>query len=104
MAQNRMTPPGARTRIARKASTSPMSAKAFAELGGKRLVYVRSVQARDVMDELVDEHGELMFDVEENQVLYAVHTSDGQRVALVGDRALAFASARQYEMNPVSAH
>lgn len=82
----------------------PMSAREFAELGGRKLVYVRAVQACDVLDELVDEDGELIVDVPETATLYSVHSADGERIALVGDRDLAFAAARQHEMNPVSVH
>jgi len=81
-----------------------MTAREFAELGGKKLVYVRTVVARDVIDELVDEDGSMLVDVPEDATLYSVHASDGERIALVGDRELAFAAAKQHEMNPVSVH
>ncbi|MEO1136111.1 MAG: DUF1150 domain-containing protein [Pseudomonadota bacterium] len=82
----------------------PLSARDFAELGGRKLVYIRTVCARDVLDDLIDEDGELTFDLEDGDILYSVHSSTGERLALVGDRELAFAAARQYEMNPVSVH
>lgn len=82
----------------------PLSARDFAELGGRKLVYIRTVSARDVLDDLIDEDGEITFDVEDGDTLYSVHSSTGERLALVGDRELAFAAARQYEMNPVSVH
>lgn len=81
-----------------------LSTDEFAALGGRKLVYIRTVIARDVMDDLSDESGELEIDVEADQTLYSVHSSTGERIALVGDRELAFAAARQYEMNPVSVH
>lgn len=81
-----------------------LSARELAELGGRKLVYIRTVVARDVMDDLRDEDGEVSFDVEDDAVLYSVHSAEGERIALVGDRDLAFAAARQYEMNPVSVH
>jgi len=90
--------------VTKQDSEKSLSARAFAELGGRKLVYVRSVAARDVIEELVDEDGELTIDVEEGDVLYSVHSSSGERLALVGNRELAFAAARQYEMNPVSVH
>lgn len=86
------------------AARKALSAREFAELGGRKLVYIRTVVARDVMDDLRDEDGELSFDVEDDAILYSVHSSEGERIALVGDRDLAFAAARQYEMNPVSVH
>lgn len=36
--------------------------------------------------------------------LYALHRSDGEQVALVGDRRLAFTLARENDLNPVSVH
>ena len=81
-----------------------MSPEQLAEYGGRRLVYVRTVIARDVADELEDDDGEVLFDISDDTVLYSVHASNGERLALVGDRALAFAAARQHEMNPVSVH
>ncbi len=85
-------------------SVSPMSVKELAELGGKRLVYVRAVKVEDIADDLVDEDGDIMVDLPDDAVLYSVHAANGERIALVGDRALAFAAARQQEMNPVSVH
>lgn len=86
------------------AGARPMTAREFAELGGRRLVYVRTVIARDVLDDLVDEDGDMVIEVPEDATLYSVHSADGERIALVGDRELAFAAARQHEMNPVSVH
>ncbi len=81
-----------------------MTRREFAELGGRKLVYVRAVIARDVIDDLVDEDGVPDMDIPEDATLYSVHAADGERIALVGDRDLAFAAARQHEMNPVSVH
>ncbi|WP_375202461.1 DUF1150 family protein [Hyphococcus sp.] len=81
-----------------------LSARDFAELGGRKLVYVRTVAARDVLDDLIDDEGELTIEIEDDDILYSVHSSSGERLALVGDRELAFAAARQHEMNPVSVH
>lgn len=82
----------------------PVSVRELAELGGRKLVYIRAVIARDVIDDLVDEDGDLEIDIEDDALLYSVHSSTGERIALVGDRELAFAAARQFEMNPVSVH
>ncbi|MEM1397432.1 MAG: DUF1150 family protein, partial [Pseudomonadota bacterium] len=81
-----------------------MSRREFAELGGKKLVYVRPVAVADVADDLVDDESDLTIDLPDDAVLYSVHAANGERIALVGDRALAFAAARQHEMNPVSVH
>jgi hypothetical protein len=81
-----------------------LSARDFAELGGRKLVYIRTVAARDVLDDLLDDDGELSLEIADDDILYSVHSSSGERLALVGDRELAFAAARQYEMHPVSVH
>lgn len=81
-----------------------LSEREFAELGGRKLVYVRTVLACEVRDELVDDEGDTVIDVPGDTTLYSVHAADGERIALVGDRDLAFAAARQHEMNPVSVH
>lgn len=81
-----------------------VSRRELAELGGKRLVYVRTVLAKEVASDLVDDETGALIDIPGDTTLYSVHSGDGQRIALVGDRALAFAAARQHEMNPVSVH
>ncbi len=86
------------------AGKKPAVAGDLASLGGRKLVYIRAVSAIDVIDDLGDEFGDQEIDLEADTVLYSVHASDGERIALVGDRDLAFAAARQYEMNPVSVH
>lgn len=68
---------------------------AFGDAG--RTVYIREVAAatlpRDVQDQVPD-----------GATLYAVHDTDGERLALVNDRRLAFQLARQNELSPVSVH
>ncbi|NOX74590.1 MAG: DUF1150 family protein [Alphaproteobacteria bacterium] len=63
----------------------------------KPIVYVRPVAVKDLPAELRAETGDL-------SVLYSVHDKDGQRLALVGDRKLAFALARQYDFAPENVH
>jgi len=82
----------------------PVSSNELAALGGRKLVYIRAVSANDVRDDLENEFGDIEIDIEAGATLYSVHAADGERIALVGDRDLAFAAARQYEMNPVSVH
>ena len=82
----------------------PLSERELAALGGKKLVYVRTVLASEVRADLVDDDTGAIIDIPADTTLYSVHSGDGQRIALVGDRALAFAAARQHEMNPVSVH
>ncbi|REF67256.1 MULTISPECIES: DUF1150 family protein [Paracoccus] len=61
------------------------------------IVYIRRV----AMDSLPDE---VRRQVPGAEALYAVHGADGERLALVKDRSLAFLLARQNELTPVSVH
>lgn len=63
----------------------------------KAIVYVREVKAMDLPNDLREAVGEV-------ETLYAVHNSQGERLALVRDRKLAFALARQNDLMPVAAH
>lgn len=69
----------------------------FPNAGGKPIVYVREVKAADLPDEVRARTGGL-------DVLYAIHTGDGEVLALAPDRRIAFIVARQNKMAPVSAH
>ena len=62
------------------------------------IVYVRPVALADLPEELRAQAGELTGDI------YAVHNGDGERLALVQDRRIGFAVARQHDMVPVSVH
>lgn len=81
-----------------------LSAADFAQLGGQRLVYVREVIAKDALQELSAEDSADFPDMPDDTVLYALHSADGERIALMGNRELAFAAARQHEMTPVNVH
>jgi hypothetical protein len=63
----------------------------------ERIVYVRPV----AVAELPAEVREQAMGMEE---IYAVHDADGQRLALVRDRTMAFVLARQNDLAPVSVH
>lgn len=91
-------------RLRDKGGEPRLTRRQLAELGGRKLVYVRAVLASEVLDDLIDEETGAAIDIPGDTTLYSVHAGDGQRIALVGDRALAFAAARQHEMNPVSVH
>lgn len=69
----------------------------FNELRDERLVYVRPVE----VDELPDE---VKRQAEGQSQLYAVHDANGERLALVKDRQMAFALARQNDFAPVNVH
>lgn len=65
--------------------------------GGTRIVYVRPVPVADLPEELQAQ-------IEGAEVIYSVHAADGQRLALVADRDLAFTLARAHDFAPVSVH
>ncbi len=69
----------------------------FGASEGRAIVYVRKVNAQDLPQEMRQQIGEA-------ETLYAVHRADGERLALVRDRSLAFILARQHNMNPVTVH
>ncbi len=69
----------------------------FSKYGIERRVYVRTVKQADLPDELRTE-------TEGFDTVYAIHSEDGERLALVKDRELAFAVARTNDFTPVSVH
>jgi hypothetical protein len=64
---------------------------------GERIVYIRPVAAGDLPEEIRAQLPGV-------ETIYAVHRPDGERLALVRDRGLAFLLARQNDLAPVSAH
>jgi hypothetical protein len=62
-----------------------------------RIVYVRSVEVSDLPEEAQEHMGDLT-------QIYAVHSQDGERLALVREREMAFALARQNDFMPVTVH
>ena len=68
----------------------------LADLAGK-IVYVKPVAVSDLPEELREQAGELT-------TIFAVHDAMGAQLALVADRNLAFALARQHDMRPVTVH
>ncbi|MDG1935723.1 MAG: DUF1150 domain-containing protein [Paracoccaceae bacterium] len=62
-----------------------------------RTVYVRSVNVDELPDEVLDQTDGIT-------ELYAVYSADGERLALVKERELAFVLARQNDMSPVTVH
>ncbi|MCF2869731.1 DUF1150 domain-containing protein [Octadecabacter sp. G9-8] len=68
----------------------------FADVGD-RVVYVKSVDVADLPDDVQEA-------AEGREQLFAVHDSDGQQLALVADRRMAFMLARQNDMRPVTVH
>ncbi|MFA7434405.1 MAG: DUF1150 family protein [Gemmobacter sp.] len=64
---------------------------------GERIVYVRPVPVAELPEELQAQAGGLT-------TIYALHSPDGERLALVRDRNIAFMLARQNDLAPVSTH
>lgn len=62
-----------------------------------RIVYVRPVDVSELPDDVQQETP----DVDQ---IFAVHAPDGERLALVKDRQLAFTLARQNDFSPVTVH
>jgi hypothetical protein len=63
----------------------------------RSIVYIRAVQVADLPAEVQAKVGDL-------STVYSVNRPDGERLALVADRTLAFVLARQHEMDPVNVH
>lgn len=64
---------------------------------GDRTVYVKTIAVIDLPREVRDQ-------AEGLELLYAVHDAQGQQLALVGDRKLAFTLAREHDYAPVMVH
>lgn len=62
-----------------------------------RIVYVKTVDVNDLPDEVQEQ-------IDGLDHLYAVHDSEGQQLALVANRKLAFQLARQNDYAPVPVH
>ena len=65
--------------------------------GADRLVYVKPIPVGALPQEVQAQAGEL-------ETLFAVHDADGQQLALVADKRLAFALARQHNYAPQPVH
>jgi hypothetical protein len=62
---------------------------------GTNVVYVKAVLVETLPAEVREQAGELT-------TIFAVHDSEGTRLALVADRKLAFMLARQHDKVPVT--
>lgn len=68
-----------------------------ATVHGRPIVYIRPVAVADLPDDIRAKAQGI-------ETLYAIGSETGQQLALVRDRKLAFAVARQNDMTPVSVH
>ncbi|QYF87250.1 DUF1150 family protein [Brevundimonas sp. PAMC22021] len=78
-----------------------MTKEDFKGLGAPDLVYVRPVKASDLMADAAEMQD---LEIDPEQSLYAVHSADGERLAVMVDRDTAFAAAVAHELAPVSVH
>lgn len=69
----------------------------FKDLEQNKVVYVRPVAVAELPKDVRDE-------VSGTDTIYAVHNADGERLALVKERKLAFMLARQNDFAPVTVH
>lgn len=65
-------------------------------LGG-RIAYIKAVAVSDLPEDM-------QASAEGREQLYAVHDAEGEQLALVADRRLAFVLARQNDFSPVAVH
>ncbi len=84
-------------------TTMQMTNKDFAGLGAPDLVYVREISAADVLADTPTAEAKAL-EIDPEQILYAVHSADGERLAVMLDRETAFAAAVAHELAPVSVH
>jgi len=69
----------------------------FDDVVTDRIVYVREADMDDLPSEVLEQAGN-------DAKLYSIHGVNGERLALVADRKLAFRVARENEFAPVSVH
>ncbi|NIZ08540.1 DUF1150 family protein [Pseudooceanicola sp. HF7] len=65
------------------------------------LVYVRPVETADLPEEV---QAEIEEQLPGQTRVFAVHNAEGERLALVKDRDMAFVLARQNDLAPVTVH
>ncbi|MCK8465221.1 DUF1150 domain-containing protein [Aliiroseovarius sp. S1339] len=73
----------------------------FGQFETGNIVYVKAVAIDDLPDAIQDE---ARAQADGADTLYAVHREDGEQLALVVDRELAYSLARQNDFSPVSIH
>nr|WP_312054423.1 DUF1150 family protein [Brevundimonas diminuta] len=83
--------------------TPDMNKKDFADFGAPDLVYVRAIRASDVLEDARVETA-VDLEIDPDQILYAVHGADGERLAVMLDRETAFAAAVAHDLEPMSVH
>lgn len=74
-----------------------MNAKRDLSAFGENVVYVKPVAVADLPRDVRAEAGDL-------EQVFAVHDADGQQLALVANRQMAFHLARQHDKAPMTVH
>ena len=64
---------------------------------GTDVVYVKAVSVASLPADMQEQAGEL-------ETIFSVHDAEGTQLALVSDRRLAFALARQHDKVPMTVH
>lgn len=62
-----------------------------------RIVYVKALAVADLPPDVAEQVGSL-------ETIFGVYRANGEQVALVADRDMAFHLARQHDMDPVTVH
>ncbi|MBL8783222.1 MAG: DUF1150 domain-containing protein [Alphaproteobacteria bacterium] len=78
-----------------------LSQEEVSRIIGPNTVYVREVDAEELKG-----LGVIPIDapIPKKQKFFALHASDGRRVAVLDNRDMAFSAAREHELEPVSVH
>ena len=84
-------------------ATPFFTTEAFAALGAPDLVYVRPIKAAEILASTPAAQIQ-GFQLDPDQILYAVHRADGERLAVLTDKDSAVAAALAHELAPVSVH
>ncbi|MDO6725957.1 MAG: DUF1150 family protein [Cognatishimia sp.] len=74
-----------------------MHSKFEFESQDERLVYVREIAVADLPKDMQDQ-------ADGQDTLFAVHAADGERLAIVKERGMAFHLARENDYSPVTVH
>ena len=64
---------------------------------GQQFIYLKPVSAAELPEELRQEAGDI-------EIVFSVHNTEGEQVALVADKRVADALARQNELEVVALH
>lgn len=75
---------------------TPVTGSIFPDSAPDQIVYVREVRAGELPDSITPPRA--------GARIFAIHDSNGARLALTDDRSLAFRLAREHDRTPLSVH